>query len=335
MSEDNIRQYKRGTEAKNPLGKPPPKQDQGLPGSDWALPQIEWLGIKLEESCDISQMLDPASQFQPDSQLQKSITNALNMPWEVITEDESIDGLSLYGQLASLARIIPPTQDYERSTTTEGSSSASGSEGRGSISPFTSPSRPPLTPTLRTPPSHRQNEPQSPYSSPSRPPSIIKTPRPSPQQSRQQVPLSTPPLMTPPPKGESLTFQDDLDDSSDLSSPPSVIITPPGLWRGKTLEVSESAVIKIPPELRQGNSLKAPRNEFAPIPKAQLQDEHKPEDDVKHTTRVFFYWLLKHFLNHCRDNGTDPHREWDLRMEVQYENNMILKSRLLTNTAQV
>lgn len=133
MSQENIRQYVRDKASINPFRKPPQihknqRTDQGRPGSAWGLPQIEWLGIKVERNCDINQMLSPDSELQPDSQLQRSIVTIMSMPWEDILSSKNLDQNSLYANLDHLAQIIKVLNDYDRSSTIEGWSSQPASQ---------------------------------------------------------------------------------------------------------------------------------------------------------------------------------------------------------------
>ena len=52
MSDDNIRLYWRDLTSTNPFERTT-HTNIGRSGSDWGLPQIEWLGVKLEWSCGI------------------------------------------------------------------------------------------------------------------------------------------------------------------------------------------------------------------------------------------------------------------------------------------
>ena len=236
MSQENIRQYKRDTTAINPFKKPSQphknqKTNQGLPGSAWDLPQIEWLGIKFEWSCDIAQMLSSDSEFQPNSQLQRSIVGAWNMPWKDIVNSKDLDKGPLYSNLSQLASISKPLGDYDRSSTLEGSTSEPAPQDRDSIPPSpeqeqgpsahihhirsSPPSMPgSLSPRLKRRPQFtlQDHGPRSSSSSPlSSPPATIKSPTPF-SQRQPQFTLEDLNPRSPP--------------SSPLSSPPAFIKSP-------------------------------------------------------------------------------------------------------------
>ena len=400
MSQANSRQYERDKRSTNPFKKPlqPHKdqgENQGLSGSEWGLPQIEWLGINREWDCDISQILGLDSEFQPDSQLQHSIVDALSMPWEAILKSNDLDQSSLYANLAHLARPVRPLQDYDKSSTIEGPSSQPASQDRDSITPFSSPrqrqepstparrirSSPPLMPASLTPrpkrqcqsPSHHHN-PQLPFSSPlSSPPATIKPPSlNSPPQALKSTSASRPQphdqdrlevgeavddqdegcrdddaqrisgfksesgLPQPPLRHDS---EDALDEdaqgkgkSTSYSSLPSFSTTD----RWSTRRSSKKPVDYIPedhssdfdPKLKSRSSsedldyqpsspqapLELPSSEAHNISKVQLKSEHKPEEDVKFTAKVFLIQLRNLIRNTCQDNRTDSGRQWDLYM---------------------
>ena len=203
MSQENIRRYQRGGASENPFSKSKKthksqKTDQGLPGSVWGLSQVEWLGVVYEWDCEFNQILSQASEFQPNSQLQRSVDEGLNLSWEEIINNKDLGRQSFYAQLAQLARIQKPLDDYDKSSTIEGSSPQPASQDREHISPSSSSSQriqEPNTPIQRfrssppsTPPSFTsrlkrplfttQNpNPQPPFSSPlSSPPTVIKPP---------------------------------------------------------------------------------------------------------------------------------------------------------------
>ena len=144
MSQENTRHYKRDQRSMNPFSKPSQfhksqRIDQGRPGSDWGLSQIKWLGVKFEWDCDFDQLLSQASEFQPNFRLQRSIIDALNMPWEDVINSKSLDRKSLYANLAKLARIKKSLDDYDKSSTIEGSSSQPASQDHHPLSPLSSP----------------------------------------------------------------------------------------------------------------------------------------------------------------------------------------------------
>ena len=308
MSEENTRQYKRDKTSTNPFGKPTQlhknqRTDQGRPGSDWGLAQIEWLGIKFEWTCDISQMLSSVSEFQPDSQLQSSIVDAMGMPWEEIISDKNLDQRSLYARLAHLARIDKPLNDYDRSSTIEGPSTPTASQGRDALSPFSSPrqnqerdtprqhvlSSPSSIPVSITPRPKRQ----SPWSSPlSSPPAIIKTPTPHPQQQAwKSTSVSSPTLYG---KGKAgikgiadslLEGRGDDEVQGDPDSGSEDALDEDVRGKGK----------RTPHSLLPSSSTATPSSEFPSISNTQLQAEHKPEEDVKHAARGFLDELNNHF----------------------------------------
>ena len=141
MSDDNIRLYRRDLTLTNPFGKTTYTTGIGRPSSNWGLPQIEWLGVKVEWSCGIDQLLSLESEFRPGSQLQRSISDAMNMLWAKIIDDENIVPISFYGSLSSLARVWTPLGDYDKSSTIEETSSPPVSPGRHDLSPFSTPPR--------------------------------------------------------------------------------------------------------------------------------------------------------------------------------------------------
>ena len=69
------------------------KTDQGQPGSDWVLSQVEWLSIKFEWGRDLDLMLSQDSEFQPNSQLQLS---TMDLSWKKIINNKSFDNTSPY-----------------------------------------------------------------------------------------------------------------------------------------------------------------------------------------------------------------------------------------------
>ena len=328
MSADNIRVYKRNLYSTNPFGKTTPTTNAGLSGSDWGLPQIEWLGVKLEESCGVEQLLGSESEFQTGSQLQRSISDAMDMAWAKIIEDKNIDRNSFYGQLSSLARVRTPLGNYEKSSTIEETSSPPVSPDRRSLSPFSTPLRkeertspgrqfsssPPQMPAPHTPDPKRQSLSnfqnqghQSPWSSPlSSPPAIIKTPPQYPQhdtkmshgpQSPGSSPLSSPPaiIRTPPPY-----HQHDTTRSPAPSSPMSL---ENASSESKGVYESSSQVASEPPS---SNILK--------IPREQLQAERKAEKDVEDAARSFL-GLLANCIGD--PSALDPRRQWDLDLTLR------------------
>ena len=69
-------------------------------------------------------MLSQDSEFYPDSQLQRSIINDSNMLLKGIINSKSLDYISLYANLAHLAHIIKPLNDYDKYSAIEDPSSA-------------------------------------------------------------------------------------------------------------------------------------------------------------------------------------------------------------------
>ena len=399
MSQENSRQYKRDKASINPFEKPAQlhrnqRAAQGRPGSDWGLPQIEWLGIRYEWNCDIDQMLSSDSKFQPGSRLQHAIIDGMSMPWEDIANSKDHDQKSLYANLAHLAQIIKPLSEYDKSSTIEGLSSQPASQTRDAISPFSSPrqrqepntpkqnipSSPPAMPASLTPRPKRQSPfmvqdhgPRQPYSSPlSSPPAITKTSTPY---SQQQVSKSTS-AFSPSPHGKGksgvkrvvdglherhgdVESQGDPNSWSDaailqLSSrvesedalvkaaqgkglpPPHLPLTSSSVtdrWsnlRGKKSSasyVAEDASSDVDyPDLKSCSSsedldyhpsssqtaLKMLSSELPNISKAQLQAEHKSEEDVKYAARVFLDELNNFFHHRCIAEHKESHRQWDL-----------------------
>ena len=198
MSDESSRQYKRDNATTNPFRKPPhphknQRAGQGLSGSEWGLPQLEWLYILFTWSCDSAQLLSKNSEILPKSQLQRSILDALNMSWEELVNNKNLDHRSLYGGLVRLARKVEPLDEYDRSSTIEGPLSQPASQDRGPLPTFLSPgqrqepstpdrhfpSSPPPMPASRTqrPNGPSPSTPQSNISSSvSDPPSVIITP---------------------------------------------------------------------------------------------------------------------------------------------------------------
>ena len=302
-SEDNIRLYRRDPTSKNPLGKSPHSHinqtiDRGHSGSSWGLPQIEWLGIKVEWGCDISQTLGSESEFQPNAHLQRSIIDATGKPWAEIIDQEHVKNMSFYSSLSALARIRTPLDDYDKSSTIQAPSSPAAPD-RDDLSPF---STPPKNQECTTPPLHIRSS----------PPSMAASP-------------------TPRPKGQPLVNSHNQEPhmpwSSPLSSPPAIIKTPPSYPKYGT---KESPLISLPTP--RGNvklgtkgvypssfqvAVEPTSSEPATISKVRLEDEHKSEKDVEHAVRTFLYLLGDCFDDRCEANEKDSHRQWDLRWEVR------------------
>ena len=345
MSEDNIRQYKRDHNAKNPFGKPAQlhknqKIDQGRPGSDWGLAQIEWLGIKLEWTCPISHMLSSESELKPDSLLPRLITDAMNRPWEKITNDKELDQTSLYAGLASLARIHKPLNDYDRSSTVEGPSSPPASRGWDALSPFSSPqqnkerdipsqpvrSSPMSTPAPITPRPKQQSPASSPLSSP---PEIIKTPTPHPhQQAWKSTSVSSP---TPHGKGKAgimgiadglLQGPEDDQVQGDPDSGSEDALDEDVQGKGK----------RAPHSPLPSSSSATPSSGFPSISKVQLQAEHKPEEEVQHAARLFLD-ELNNLFRQCVSHRA-PNGQWRLWSRTSYGIDCALTPRLLMSEAQ-
>ena len=298
---DNIRQYKRDLYSKNPFAKPAQphknqKIDQGRPGSDWGLAQIQWLGVKLEWTCPISQVLGSESELKPDSRLRSLITDAMNRPWEEFVNDKDLDERSLNARLASLARIHKPLNDYDRSSTIEAPSSPPASQGRDALSPFSSP---------------QQNQERDISSQHVRSSPVVSipapiTPRPK-QQSPSSSPLSSPPeiIQTPTPRPHQQTGK-----STSVPSP-----TPHGKGKAGIKRIADGLLRgpeddQVPGDADSGseNALdedtqgKGKRVLYSALPsssigvsKVQLQAEYKPEVDVQYVARDFLGELSDHF----------------------------------------
>ncbi|KAL9135953.1 MAG: hypothetical protein Q9175_002851 [Cornicularia normoerica] len=403
MSQENIRQYVRDKASINPFRKPPQihknqRTDQGRPGSAWGLPQIEWLGIKVEWNCDINQMLSPDSELQPDSQLQRSIITTMSMPWEDILSSKNLDQNSLYANLANLAQITKVLNDYDRSSTIEGWSSQPASQDGDVIPPFSSPrqsqeqntptqhirSSPPSMPASLTPRPQRQSQstsqghdPRPLFSSPlSSPPAMIKTPPPYSQQQALRSVSASPsksPYKIVSKVKEVVDYQDvghkddgiQGDPTSQLDSdlpqsplwyspedafddnaqgkgkrtPHSPLPSSSTTNRWSTLRRNKNPANHVPedpssdvnPDLESDSSSEDldyhPSSSQAPsepssgnvpnIGKAQLQAEHKSEENVKHAARVFLNELNNLFRNRCKDNQKGSPRQWDLVSRTQ------------------
>ena len=294
MSDDNIRVYRRDPTSSNPFGKTTGSTDTGLSGSKWGLLQIEWLGIKLEWSCDIHQLVGSESEFQPGSQLQRSISDAMEMPWVNIINDEDLDQGSFYGWLSTLAHVMTPLGEYDKSSTIQAPSSPPVAPHGHKLSPFSTPPR-------------KEDRTTSVTAFPSSPPPI-------------------PGPLTPSPKGQSLSnFQNQGHQSpwsSPLSSPPAIIKTPPqypqhGSKRSPALSSptscgSASSGIKgIYPSSAQV-ALETSSSEIPQVSKEQDQAERKPEKVVENVADAFLILLGSCFRDRCKDNPPDPHRQWKL-----------------------
>lgn len=302
-SDDNIRLYRRDPTSKNPLVKLPHSQnnrtiDRGPSGSSWGLPQIEWLGIKFEWGCDISQTLGSDSEFQPNAHLQRSIFDATGKPWAEILDQEDIEQVSFYGSLSALAHIRTPLDYYDKSSAIEAPSSPAAPD-RDELSPF---STPPKSQECTTPRQHIRSS----------PPSMAASP-------------------TPRPKGQPLVNSHSQEPhtpwSSPLSSPPATIKTPPSYPKYGT---KESPLMSSPTprgNVKSGTkgvypssfqvAVEPTSSESATISKDQLEAEHKPEKDVEQAVRSFLSLLRTCFGNRCKANEKDSHRQWDLRLEVR------------------
>ena len=294
MSDDNIRLYRRDATAPNPFGKTTGLTDTGVSGSKWGLPQIEWLGVKIEWSCAINQLLGSESGFQLGSQLQTSISDAMDRPWSHIINDEHIERNTFYGELANLAYITTPLGDYEKSSTIEDPSSPRLSPDRHNLSLFSTP-----------PPKQGGSSPGKHFPS---------------------SPLPMPGPLTPSPKGKSLSnFQHQEPQppwSSPLSSPPAIIKTPPQYpqhgskrWPALSSPTSRgntsSGIEGVYPSSTQV-ALERPSSKAPKISQEQLQAEDKDEKDVESAAQAFLSLLSECFHDRCKDNPPDPRRQWNL-----------------------
>lgn len=350
MSQQNSRRYQREQASENPFRKSQ-KSNQGRPGSDWGLAQVEWLDISYEWDCDFDKILTEASQFQANSQLQRFIIEGLNLPWSDIINNENLDRRSLYAELANLARIQKPLDIYEKSSTFEGSSPQPASQDREPISPHCSSSQriqdpntpiqrfrsnPPSTPPsftspLKRPPSTLQNpNPQSLFSSPlSSPPTVIKSPSTSsqrqslnsesPSQRRLQSKKKSDSQQT---LGSQEAFNEDSQstEKQTLSSLPPLLSTTRsrktrGLNEPSVRQLSDISSSDDDPSPKRRSSLEDddfyPSSPQAPLEvtsgearnsaKAQLLAEHKPEEDVQATAKVFLTELINHFIKRCQE----------------------------------
>ena len=382
MDDEDTRQYRRDQASTNPFGRPPHLHQnqgakQGEPGSRWGLPQIEWLGIRFSWNCDATHMLSPDSQFQADSQLQRSIINALSMPWEEIINGNDLDHTSLYAALARLAQILKPLEEYDRSSTIEGSS-----QRQGPSTPIQHiRSSPPQMPASLTPRPNRRSPltlqgqaPRSPFSSPlSSPPALINTPTESSQHQASKSTLASSP--TPHSKGrpdfkEVVNDEYDSGDEDAQGGPDpwadSFVPRLPSRYgledalgedaqgkgkrtlhsalksysatdrwsnlrgrRNPTTDVPEHHSSDVDqPELKSRSppedldyhpsfsqtALDTSLSEFPNISKAQLQAEHKSEEDVQHAARIFLEQLMNFFHDRCMDNHNGLLRQWDLTL---------------------
>ena len=416
MSQTNTQQYQRNKVSTNPFGKPPrPHTSQtagrGVPGSEWKLPQIEWLGIKKQWGCDISQMLSSESEFKPNSQLQSWIVDALSMPWEDITSKD-LSGQFLYSNLAQLARIPSPLDEYDKSSTIQGLSSPPASKGQDPIRFFSSPeqrhkpstptqqipSSPPRMPASVTPRSKRQSQfpsqshnAESPFSSPLSSPPVKLNLRTSASQ-RQSLPSTSAsgPSSDDQDRSKVEKFVEDHDDGSQGSGSaddgtekdgggevgsgddgvkgrpnPTVPRLPP--WHDSKVVLNEDSQAKRQKisyslsrssshtdrwsNLRRtkdpvsyatqnhssdvGQDLKShspsedldyhpssfpgPLDELEKVNKVQRDAEHKSEEDVKHTARLFLQELVHWLEIRCKDSHIESQGHWELLLAVGYE----------------
>ena len=97
--------FERDANSKNSFAKPP-KPD--VPGSSWSFQQIEWLGVKWECKCDISEMFSRDSELQPNCVLRRYIVDSPKKPWEEIESGKDLDYTPLYAWLFCLAKKEEP-----------------------------------------------------------------------------------------------------------------------------------------------------------------------------------------------------------------------------------
>ena len=93
-------------------------------GSKWGRAELDWLNIRHEWDCDISQLVNRKSELEESGTIIPFLQGELDMPWDQMSESGHRSG-SLYDHLVAIASEGQPTPVYDDEPVLQSSSQTS------------------------------------------------------------------------------------------------------------------------------------------------------------------------------------------------------------------